>query len=79
MNLQRKHPRPGRAVFWPRDIEARYAISGPTRTRWERTHRLPARDFYLDGRPVGWLVDTITTAERSPQSSAAMTTATAAA
>lgn len=58
------------AIVWPRDIQERYAISAPTRWRWERTGRLPARDFYLSGRPVGWHLATIEVAERGPQQAA---------
>jgi len=63
--LQRKERRTSRAVYWPRDLEARYGIAAPTRTRWERTGRLPERDFFLEGRPVGWFVETIEGAERA--------------
>lgn len=46
-------------IFWPVDLQRRYAVSLATRWRWERTGRLPKRDFFLQGEPVGWKRSTI--------------------
>lgn len=48
-------PRP---ILWPRDLEQRYAISAPTRWRWERRGVLPPRDVHL-GTRSGWRLETI--------------------
>lgn len=47
------------AIFWPRDLERHLSISAPTRWRYERAGKLPPRDAYIDGEPVGWLRSTI--------------------
>jgi hypothetical protein len=48
----------------PAEIEHRYRVSNTTRQRWEREKKLPPRDFFLGGRPKGWLLETILKAER---------------
>jgi hypothetical protein len=53
----------GTAVIWPAGVEERYGISAPTRWRWEKTGRLPARDVNLRGKS-GWRPETIEAAER---------------
>ena len=53
-----------KAVLYPRDVETRHDISSVTRWRRERSGRLPARDFYVGGRAVGWHVATIEASER---------------
>ena len=40
-------------VVWPSDIECFYGISPPTRWRWERAGKLPARNVPQGGG--GWL------------------------
>ena len=57
-------------VVWPRDIEVRYSISSTTRWRWERTGRLPKRDFFVAGVPEGWRPETLDRADRGDQSAA---------
>jgi hypothetical protein len=59
----RRAPRTGSAVIWPKGCEERYGISAPTRWRWEKTGRLPARDFVLGGK-TGWRPETLDAAER---------------
>ena len=41
-------------VIWPCDIERFYAISVPTRLRWESLGTLPARTVRM-GTQSGWL------------------------
>jgi hypothetical protein len=56
---------PASAVAWtPTDLMHRYRISPATRRRWERERRLPPRDFFLNGEPYGWRVETILRMER---------------
>jgi predicted DNA-binding transcriptional regulator AlpA len=47
------------AILWPIDLERHLSISTPTRWRWERAGKLPPRDAYINGEPVGWLRSTI--------------------
>lgn len=47
------------AILWPRDLERHLSISAPTRWRYERAGRLPPRDAFIGGEPVGWLRSTI--------------------
>ena len=54
---------PGVALS-PAEIEHRYRVSNTTRQRWEREGKLPKRDFFIGGKPRGWLRDTILRAER---------------
>lgn len=54
----------GTSVIWPRGLEERYGISPPTRWRWEKSGRLPARDVNIGGR-TGWRPDTLAAAERT--------------
>ena len=55
--------RRGEVVIWPKGVEVRYGISAPTRWRWERDGKLPARDFNIGGR-TGWRLETLDAAER---------------
>ena len=61
---RRAAPRRGEAVIWPKGVEERYGISAPTRWRWEKIGRLPARDFALAGK-TGWRPETLAAAERA--------------
>jgi hypothetical protein len=45
-------------VIWPRDIECFFDISPPTRWRWERSGKLPARDIRIGSRG-GWLAQNL--------------------
>jgi predicted DNA-binding transcriptional regulator AlpA len=54
----------GTACIWPRGVEQRYDISSPTRWRWEKERRLPPRDVFVGGRPVGWRPETLDAADR---------------
>ena len=56
-------PAVGAAVVWPRGVEQRYDISAPTRWRWERDGKLPARDVNVGGK-TGWRPETLATHER---------------
>src|SRR5258708_5959384 len=58
----RRAPLAGSAVIWPSGIEVRYNISAPTRWRWEKSGRLPARDVNVGGK-TGWRPSTIEAAE----------------
>jgi len=55
----------GTCVVYPRGLEARYGISLSTRWRWERAGRLPPRDVFVGGAPVGWRPETLEAAERN--------------
>ncbi len=60
----RKERNSGERVIYPRGVEKRYGISLNTRLRWERAGRLPARDFFLGGKPKGWRPETLDAADR---------------
>jgi predicted DNA-binding transcriptional regulator AlpA len=51
-------PREGTMVVWPSGIEEKLGISAVTRWRWEKSGKLPPRDFLL-GDKSGWRVATI--------------------
>ncbi|HEY1891981.1 MAG TPA: hypothetical protein VGG63_16375 [Steroidobacteraceae bacterium] len=61
----------GPGIIYPRGLEVRYAISLSTRWRWEREGRLPARDVFIGGAPIGWRPETIERAERGQGEGAA--------
>jgi hypothetical protein len=46
------------------DLQRRWRKSAPTIGRMLRDGRLPPKDFYLGGQPVGWRIETIETIER---------------
>ena len=54
----------GASCIWPRGLRDRYGVSAPTLWRWERAGKLPKRDVFVGGRPVGWRPETIERAER---------------
>jgi hypothetical protein len=54
-------------ILWPPDVQRRYRISAPTRWRWERAGKLPARDVFV-GTRSGWRASTLEGAERGPAS-----------
>ncbi len=55
-------PRQGTGVVWPSGVEERYDISPPTRWRWEKSKRLPARDVNVGGK-TGWRPSTLDAAD----------------
>lgn len=63
MNIKRARS-VGTVCIWPRGVEQRYDISSPTRWRWEKQGRLPARDVFVGGKAVGWRPETLDAAER---------------
>jgi predicted DNA-binding transcriptional regulator AlpA len=63
-SAERAQDRP--IVLWPSDVEQRYRISDSTRSRWEKTGKLPPRDVHLGGEAVAWYATTIEGAERRP-------------
>jgi predicted DNA-binding transcriptional regulator AlpA len=63
MNREARVPRAGTVVIWPAGVQQRYDISAPTRWRWEKQGRLPARDVHIGGRS-GWRPETLEAAER---------------
>lgn len=56
----------GTACVWPSGVQVRYDISAVTRWRWEKTGRLPPRDVFVGGVPVGWQPATLEAADRGP-------------
>ena len=70
MAIQRNERRAERAVYWPRDLQLRYAVARQTIDRWEQVGNLPKRDFYVGSRPAGWYVETIERAEREQKHAA---------
>jgi len=60
----KRAPTEGSRVVWPSGVERRYDISAVTRWRWERSGRLPPRDFSIGGR-TGWRIETLDALERS--------------
>jgi hypothetical protein len=56
-------PRAGTGCVWPKGVQERYGISFTTRWRWEKTGRLPARDVFLGGHPIGWRPATLDAAD----------------
>lgn len=65
----RRPAEPG--IFWPRDLEVYLNISPVTVWRMTRDGRLPPRDAYIGGRPIGWRRSTIERALRGETASAA--------
>jgi hypothetical protein len=62
---KKKNPRTaGDRCIWPLGARRRYGISGPTLWRWEKKGWLPARDFCVNGVPVGWRPETLDAADR---------------
>ena len=62
--VTKKRPRlAGSGVIYPRGAEERYGISLSTRWRWEREKKLPPRDVYVGGRPIGWRPETLDRAD----------------
>lgn len=54
----------GTVVVWPSGVCARYGIKPVTRWRWERDNKLPPRDVFINGVPIGWKPETLEAAER---------------
>jgi hypothetical protein len=54
----------GTVVVWPRGVEHRYGIKPVTRWRWERDKKLPPRDVFVNGVPIGWKPATLEASER---------------
>jgi hypothetical protein len=61
--------RRGTVVIWPGGVEEMYGISAVTRWRWEKSGRLPARDFDLRGKS-GWRPETLAQAETAKAAAA---------
>lgn len=51
---RRAAPRSGTHVIWPKGLEERLGVSPVTRWRMEKDGRIPPRDVFLDGKPIGW-------------------------
>jgi hypothetical protein len=64
-----REPAPSVALT-PAEVEHRYRVSDTTRMRWERLGKLPKRDFFIGGKPRGWLLETILRAERNEKPAA---------
>jgi predicted DNA-binding transcriptional regulator AlpA len=65
--IERKRARTaGSNCVWPSGVQDRFGISAPTRWRWEKDKKLPARDVFVGGVAVGWKPSTLETAERGP-------------
>jgi hypothetical protein len=60
----------GSGCVWPSGVEQRYDISAPTRWRWERLGKLPPRDVFLDGEPIGWQPRTLDRCDAGPNAAA---------
>ena len=56
----------GTRVVYPRGAQEQLGVSAPTRWRMERDGRLPPRDVYIGGKPVGWRPETLEAAQRGP-------------
>jgi predicted DNA-binding transcriptional regulator AlpA len=54
----------GTRCVWPSGVENRYDISAPTRWRWEKDGKLPARDVFVGGIAIGWRPETLEAADR---------------
>ena len=65
MAIQRNERRADRALYWPRDLQLRYAVARQTIDRWEKLGHIPPRDFFVGTRAVAWHVGTIERAERA--------------
>jgi hypothetical protein len=55
---------PKQATLRPLDLAHRYRVADYTVLRWEKVGRFPPRDFIKNGKPRGWLLETIEKAER---------------
>jgi predicted DNA-binding transcriptional regulator AlpA len=54
----------GTHVIYPSGLLARWGITASTLWRWEKSKRIPARDFFIGGEAVGWRPETIEAHER---------------
>lgn len=61
---ERRGSKEGTRCIWPSAVQERYGISLATRWRWERKGKLPPRDVFVAGVPVGWRPETLEAAER---------------
>ena len=52
MAIQRNERRADRALYWPRDLQLRYAVARQTIDRWEKLGHIPPRDFFVGTRAV---------------------------
>ncbi|MFZ1905215.1 MAG: hypothetical protein WAU56_07470 [Steroidobacteraceae bacterium] len=68
-------PREGRDIIWPTGLQERLGIKQCTRWLWEKKGKLPPRDVYIGGVPVGWKPATIEAALRGPAAAAEGATA----
>jgi predicted DNA-binding transcriptional regulator AlpA len=59
-------PHEGTDVIWLKGLEKRLGITDDTRTRWEKSGKLPPRDAYIGGVAVGWRPATIEAWLRGP-------------
>jgi predicted DNA-binding transcriptional regulator AlpA len=53
----------GKGIVWPSGAALRYGVSGVTVWRWTRDGKLPKRDVFLGGVPVGWKPTTLDAAD----------------
>ncbi len=58
-------PSAGTSVIWPKGARERIGISGPTLWRWEKHGKLPKRDVFVAGKPIGWRPETFEAALRA--------------
>ena len=58
------------AIVRPRGAARRYDVSEQTIARWEKSGRLPKRDFFIGGVAEGWHVATLEAADRGETSAA---------
>lgn len=54
----------GTHVIYPTDLQERWGYSKSTLWRLEKDRKLPPRDFFIGGKPVGWKPETIEAHER---------------
>lgn len=61
----------GTQCVWPSGAQKRYGVSAPTLWRWEKDGKLPPRDVFVGGKPVGWRPETLDAADRGEATKAA--------
>jgi hypothetical protein len=63
----------GTHLVWPSGVQQRYGVSKATVWQWEQRGKLPPRDAFIDGKPVGWKPETLDAALSGKRTGASIT------
>jgi hypothetical protein len=55
-----------RLVIYPSELERQLGIARKTRWKWEKSRKIPPRDFFVQGEAVGWRPSTLEAAFSQP-------------